>query len=115
MYTKTHGYQLLVDNLYAEGKTAIHKTNIYLYNAILQLIIRRKLFQSLEKFRDYQLIRKNRETFPPRTICNIRYTSNPKLIFTLAEASEIPELEQGFIAALIFIVIIINNFKRLFH
>jgi len=28
---------------------------------------------SLEKFCGYQLIHKNHETFPPRTICNIRY------------------------------------------
>ena len=46
MYTKTHGHQLLVNNLYAEEKTAIHTNSFlhglkYLYNAILQL---RKLF-----------------------------------------------------------------------
>ena len=28
---------------------------------------------SLEKFCSYQSIRKNHETFPPQTICNIRY------------------------------------------
>jgi len=44
MYAKAHGHQLLVNNLYAEEKIAIHVTNIYLYSAILQLIIRRKLF-----------------------------------------------------------------------
>ena len=49
MYTKTHGHQLLVNNLYAEGKTAIHTNSFlhglkYLYNAILQFIIKRKLF-----------------------------------------------------------------------
>jgi len=44
----------------------------HLYNAILQLIIRRKLAISLEKFRGYQLIREIHETFPPQTICNIR-------------------------------------------
>ena len=49
MYTKTHGHQLLVNNLYAEEKTAIHANSLlhglkYLYNAILQLIIKRKLF-----------------------------------------------------------------------
>jgi len=45
MYTKIYGHQLLVNNLYAEEKTAIHETDMYLmYNAILQLIIRRKLF-----------------------------------------------------------------------
>ena len=27
----------------------------------------------LEKFRSYQLIRKNPETFPPQMICNIQY------------------------------------------
>ena len=72
MYTKTNGHQLLVNNLYAEGKTAIHTNSFlhglkYLYNAILQLII------SLEKFCGYQLFCENRETFPPRTICNIQY------------------------------------------
>jgi len=44
MYTKTHGHQLLVNNLYAEEKTAIHEADMYLYNAILQVIIKRKLF-----------------------------------------------------------------------
>ena len=29
---------------------------------------------SLEKFHVYQLIRKIRKTFPPQTICNIRYS-----------------------------------------
>ena len=50
MYTKTHGHHLLVNNLYAEEKTAIHTNSFlhglkYLYNNILQLIIKReKLF-----------------------------------------------------------------------
>ena len=75
--TKTHGHQLLVNSLYAEEKTAIHANSFlhslkYLYNAILQLIIKRKII-SLEKFCGYQLFRENRETFSPPTICNIRY------------------------------------------
>jgi len=37
MYTKTHGHQLLVNNLYAEEKTPIHETDIYLYNAFYNL------------------------------------------------------------------------------
>ena len=28
MYTKTHGHQLLVNNLFAEEKTAIHVTDM---------------------------------------------------------------------------------------
>ena len=28
MYTKTHGHQLLVNNLYVDEKTAIHATDI---------------------------------------------------------------------------------------
>ena len=49
MYTKTHGHHLLVNNLYAEVKIAIHANSFlhslkYLYNAILQRIIKRKLF-----------------------------------------------------------------------
>ena len=30
---------------------------------------------SLEKFRGYRSIRENCETFPPQTICNIRYVN----------------------------------------
>ena len=32
---------------------------------------------SLENFRDWRLIRENRESFPPRTICIIRYDVLP--------------------------------------
>ena len=78
MYTKTHGHQLLVNNLYEEEKTAIHANSFlhglkYLYNAIIFTTYYQKEIISLEKFRGYQLFRENRETFPPRTICNIRY------------------------------------------
>ena len=49
MYTKTHGHQLLVNNLYAEEKTAIHANSFlhglkYLYNAILQHVIKGNYF-----------------------------------------------------------------------
>ena len=49
MYAKRHGHQFLVNNLYAEEKTAIYANSFfyglkYLYNAILQLMIKRKLF-----------------------------------------------------------------------
>ena len=43
-----------------------------MWATIFLKITSRKIF-SLEKFRGHQLIRENRETFPPRTICNIRY------------------------------------------
>ena len=47
---------------------------------------------SLEKFRGYQLFRKNRETFPPQTICNIRYipeSCHAHYAITLIEQSKI--------------------------
>ena len=76
MYTKTHGHQLSVNNLYAEEKTAIH-ANSFLHGLNICTTPFTTYYQkeiiSLEKFRSYQLFRKNCETFPPRTICNIRY------------------------------------------
>ena len=66
MYTKTHGHQLLVNNLYGEEKTAIHMNSFLhglnicttpFYNLLSKEII------SLEKFRGYQLFRENHETF----------------------------------------------------
>jgi len=77
MYTKTHGHQLLVNNLYAEEKTAINATDIYLYNTILQLIIWEKIFISPEKFRNNQLIHENYKTFS--TSNNLQYTVLPYL------------------------------------
>ena len=38
---------------------------------------------SLENLRDWRLIRENRESFPPRTICIIRYTVLEVFLFTL--------------------------------
>ena len=35
---------------------------------------------SLEKFRGYLSIRENHETFPPRTICNIRYYKHTNVV-----------------------------------
>jgi len=69
VYTKTHEHQLLVNNLYAEEKTAIHATNIVRHHFTTYY---QKEIISLEKFRGYQLICENCETFPPQTICNIQ-------------------------------------------
>ena len=76
MYTKTHGHQLSVNNLYAEEKTAIH-ANSFLHGLNICTTPFTTYYQkeiiSLEKICGYQLFHENRETFPPQTICNIRY------------------------------------------
>jgi len=72
--TKTHGHQLLVNmnTLYAEEKTAIHMTDIAWHHFTTYY---QKEIISLEKFHSYWLIYENCETFPPQTICNIRYVT----------------------------------------
>ena len=78
MYTKTHGHQLLVNNLYACRREDSNPREFFL--AEFKIFVQRhfttyyqKEIISLEKFRGYQLFHENRKTFPPRTISNIRY------------------------------------------
>ena len=77
MYTKIHGHQLLVNNLYAEDSNPRE-----FFLARFKIFVQRhfttyyqKEIISLEKFCGYQLFRENRETFL-RTICNYAVLSH---------------------------------------
>ena len=65
MYTKTHGHQLLVNNLYAEEKTAVYVTSLLLNGRdFLKLIVRRKSFH----WNSFVVASQSHETFSPDSV-----------------------------------------------